>query len=37
VILPGVVVVTLATVVLQRGVADKDPSVPGGKQGLPKR
>ncbi|MBU0907945.1 MAG: DMT family transporter [Proteobacteria bacterium] len=37
VILPGVVVVTLATVVLQRGVAAKDPAGREEKQGLPKR
>jgi len=37
IILPGVLVVTLATVVLQRGVAGKDPAGQEEKQGLPKK
>jgi len=37
IILPGVVVVTLATVVLQRGAAGNDPAGQEEKQGLPNR
>lgn len=37
IIVPGVLVVTLATVVLQRGAAEKAPTGQGERQGLPKR